>query len=96
MQGELAALEPDLDPLAGELVKVFVTLKPGFAPSEALSLELRDFSRQRLGAAIAPRELSFLDLIPRTRSGKIMRRLLKARTLGLPEGDLSSMEGGTI
>ena len=84
------------DPLAGELVKVFVTLKPGFAPSEALSLELRDFSRQRLGAAIAPRELSFLDLIPRTRSGKIMRRLLKARTLGLPEGDLSSMEGGTI
>ncbi len=81
------------DAMAGELVKAFVTLKPGFAPSDALSLELRGYARQRLGAAIAPKELAFLEQIPRTRSGKIMRRLLKARTLGLPEGDLSTMEG---
>jgi acetyl-CoA synthetase len=80
------------DPVAGEIVKAFVTLKPGFTASEALELELRGFSRKRLGMAIAPRELAFLEHIPRTRSGKIMRRLLKARELGLPEGDLSTME----
>jgi len=83
------------DPVAGEIVKAFVTLKPGFVPSEALALELRGFGRTRLGAAIAPKELAIVEQIPRTRSGKIMRRLLRARELGLPEGDLSTMEGGT-
>jgi acyl-coenzyme A synthetase/AMP-(fatty) acid ligase len=51
--------------------------------------------RRRLGAAVAPKEIAFLDELPRTRSGKILRRLLKARELGLPEGDLSTLETGT-
>jgi len=82
------------DPVAMETVKAFVSLKPGFAASEALALELIGFARKRLGAVVAPREVAFLDALPRTRSGKIMRRLLKARELGLPEGDTSSLEAG--
>ncbi|GAB4383413.1 MAG: acetate--CoA ligase [Elainellaceae cyanobacterium] len=80
------------NPMIGELVKAFVALKPGYQPSEALKLELIGFARQKLGAAIAPKELEFKDNLPKTRSGKIMRRLLKARELGLPEGDLSTLE----
>jgi acetyl-CoA synthetase len=80
------------DPLIGELVKAFVTLKPGHAASEDLRLELIGFARKRLGAAVAPKEISIIDSLPKTRSGKIMRRLLKARELGLPEGDLSTLE----
>ncbi|MCT8330742.1 acetate--CoA ligase [Albidovulum sediminis] len=81
------------DETAGEVVKAFVTLKAGFRPDEALELELRGHARKRLGAAVAPREIVFRDNLPRTRSGKIMRRLLRARELGLPEGDLSTLEG---
>jgi acetyl-CoA synthetase len=80
------------DPVAGELVKAFVTLKPGTAPSDELRLELVGFSRKRLGAAVAPREIEFDQHLPHTRSGKVMRRLLKARALGLPEGDVSTLE----
>jgi len=80
------------DPVAGEVVKAFVALKPGFQPSDALAKELLGHARQRLGAAVAPREIAFRTSLPRTRSGKIMRRLLKARDLGLPEGDLSTLE----
>jgi len=80
------------NPMIGELVKAFVALKPSYQPSDALKLELIGFARQKLGAAIAPKELEFKDSLPRTRSGKIMRRLLKARELGLPEGDLSTLE----
>ncbi len=80
------------DPVAGEVVKAFVSLKAGFEASEALRKELLGFARQRLGPAVAPREIDFLDTLPRTRSGKIMRRLLKARELGLPEGDTSTLE----
>ena len=83
------------DPVALEIVKAFVSLKPGHQPSEALRLELLGFGRSRLGRAVAPKEIDFLPSLPRTRSGKIMRRLLKARELGLPEGDLSTLEGGT-
>jgi acetyl-CoA synthetase len=83
------------DPVALESVKAFVALKPGFAPTEALRLELVGFGRSRLGRAVAPKEIEFLPALPRTRSGKIMRRLLKARELGLPEGDVSTLEGGT-
>ena len=83
------------DPVALEVVKAFVSLKPGHEPSEALRLELLGFGRSRLGRAVAPKEIAFLPSLPRTRSGKIMRRLLKARELGLPEGDLSTLEGGT-
>jgi acetyl-CoA synthetase len=81
------------DETAGEVVKAFVTLKAGFAASEALERELRGHARKRLGPAVAPREIVFRDSLPRTRSGKIMRRLLRARELGLPEGDLSTLEG---
>jgi acetyl-CoA synthetase len=80
------------DPIAGEIVKAFVALKPGFAPSEALRRELLGHARKRLGAAVAPKEIDFRGNLPKTRSGKIMRRLLKARELGLPEGDISSLE----
>ena len=80
------------DPVAMEIVKAFVSLKPGHEPSEALRRELLGFGRARLGAAVAPKEIDFLPSLPRTRSGKIMRRLLKARELGLPEGDISTLE----
>jgi acetyl-CoA synthetase len=81
------------DPTVGEMVKAFVALKPGFEPSEALNRELLGHARKRLGAAVAPKQIAFSDNLPKTRSGKIMRRLLKARELGLPEGDLSTLEG---
>jgi acetyl-CoA synthetase len=82
------------DPVAGEVVKVFVTLRHGVTKSEGLELELLAFARTRLGPAVAPREVSITESIPKTRSGKIMRRLLRARELGLPEGDTSTLEGG--
>jgi acetyl-CoA synthetase len=80
------------DPMAGEIVKAFVALRPGFAASEELRRELLGHARKRLGAVVAPKEIDFRSGLPKTRSGKIMRRLLKARELGLPEGDLSSLE----
>ncbi|MGZ5039969.1 MAG: acetate--CoA ligase [Usitatibacter sp.] len=80
------------DPVVGEVVKAFVSLRKGFAPSEALRLELLGHARKRLGAAVAPKEIAFAERLPKTRSGKIMRRLLKARELGLPEGDTSTLE----
>ena len=80
------------DPMAGETVKAFVALKAGYTPSEALSKELLGHARKRLGPAVAPKEIDFRANLPKTRSGKIMRRLLKARELGLPEGDLSTLE----
>jgi len=82
------------DPVVGETVKAFVSLKTGYAPSDALAQELLGHARKRLGAAVAPKEIAFLATLPRTRSGKIMRRLLKARELGLPEGDTSTLEAG--
>lgn len=81
------------DSIAGEIVKAFVCLKNGVVPSDELRLELLGFARKRLGAAVAPKELVFSDTLPRTRSGKIMRRLLRARELGLAEGDISTLEG---
>ncbi len=81
------------DPVVGEIVKAFVSLKAGRAESEDLRMELLGHARKRLGAAVAPKEIAFLPALPRTRSGKIMRRLLKARELGLPEGDTSTLEG---
>jgi acetyl-CoA synthetase len=82
------------DPAAFEVVKAFVSLKPGFEVGDALRRELMAFARTRLGAVVAPKEIEFIPSLPRTRSGKIMRRLLKARELGLPEGDLSTLETG--
>ncbi|MDX2030423.1 MAG: acetate--CoA ligase [Blastocatellia bacterium] len=80
------------DPVAMEVVKAFVSLKAGFAPDEGLRRELLGHARTRLGAAVAPKEIEFRDRLPRTRSGKIMRRLLKAEELGLPAGDTSTLE----
>jgi len=80
------------DPIAGQIVKAFVALKPGFEQSDSLRRELLGHARKRLGAAVAPKEIDFRENLPKTRSGKIMRRLLKARELGLPEGDLSTLE----
>jgi acetyl-CoA synthetase len=80
------------DEMVGEVVKAFVSLKKGFEASEALRMELLGHARKKLGAAVAPKEIDFLPSLPRTRSGKIMRRLLKARELGLPEGDTSTLE----
>jgi len=80
------------DPVVGETVKAFVLLKTGFDASEALRMELLAHARKRLGAAVAPKEIAFAASLPHTRSGKVMRRLLKARELGLPEGDTSTLE----
>jgi acetyl-CoA synthetase len=81
------------DPIAGEVVKAFVALNPGFEPSEDLNKDILSHARRRLGPAVAPRSIAFAESLPKTRSGKIMRRLLKARELGLPEGDTSTLEG---
>jgi acetyl-CoA synthetase len=80
------------DPVIGELVKAFVALKPGYEPCEELQTDLLGFGRKRLGSAVAPKEIEFVEYLPKTRSGKIMRRLLKSRELGLPEGDTSTLE----
>jgi acetyl-CoA synthetase len=80
------------DPIAYEIVKAFVSLKDGFVAGETLRRELLAHARIRLGAVVAPKEIDILPALPRTRSGKIMRRLLKARELGLPEGDISTLE----
>jgi acetyl-CoA synthetase len=80
------------DPIAFEIVKAFVALKQGYEPNDALRRELLGFARVRLGAAVAPKEIDFRPSIPKNRAGKIMRRLLKARELGLPEGDTSTLE----
>ena len=80
------------DPMIGEVVKAFVALKAGYEPTESLRRELIAHARRKLGAAVAPKALDFKASLPQTRSGKIMRRLLKARELGLPEGDTSTLE----
>ncbi|RPI53253.1 MAG: acetate--CoA ligase [Acidobacteria bacterium] len=80
------------DPVAHEIVKAFVALKPGHEPGDALRQDILGFARVRLGAAVAPKEIAFVPAVPKNRAGKIMRRLLKARELGLPEGDTSTLE----
>ncbi len=80
------------DETAGEIVKAYVALNPGFEAGPELEAAIRGHARARLGAAVAPREIVFRATLPKTRSGKIMRRLLKARELGLPEGDTSTLE----
>ncbi|MDW8805524.1 acetate--CoA ligase [Streptomyces scabiei] len=81
------------DPVAGNVVKAFVSLRPGVEPTGDLERELLGFGRRKLGPAVAPREIAFDQNLPKTRSGKVMRRLLRARELGLPTGDLSTLEG---
>ena len=84
------------DPVVGNIVKAFVVLAPGALgkgedPSQLLK-KIQGHARKRLGAAVAPKEIEIVDQLPHTRSGKIMRRLLKTRELGLPEGDTSTLE----
>lgn len=81
------------DPVAGNIVKAFVSLRPGIEPAPDLERELLAFARRRLGPAVAPREIAFDQNLPKTRSGKVIRRLLRARELGLPTGDVSTLEG---
>ncbi|MER6092293.1 acetate--CoA ligase [Streptomyces bluensis] len=83
------------DPVAGTVVKAFVSLRPGVEATGGLERELLAFARRRLGPAVAPREIAFDQNLPKTRSGKVMRRLLRARELGLPTGDLSTLEGSS-
>ncbi len=80
------------DPIAMEVIKAFVSLTDGFEESDELRKDIRKFARKKLHAVACPREIDFLPGLPKTRSGKIMRRLLKARELGLPEGDTSTLE----
>jgi acetyl-CoA synthetase len=80
------------DPVAHESVKAFVLLRPGIDPGEDLRRELLGFARQHLGAVVAPKEIEFVGSLPRTRSGKIARRVLRAREMGTPEGDMSALE----
>jgi acetyl-CoA synthetase len=80
------------DPMIGELVKAFVVLKPGNVADEKLKLDIIAFARKNSGSAIAPKEIAFVENLPKTKSGKILRRLLKVREMGLPEGDTSTLE----
>ncbi|WP_458412204.1 acetate--CoA ligase [Schinkia sp. CFF1] len=80
------------DPVRGEIIKAFVALRDGYEPTEELKEEIRTFVKTGLAAHAAPREIEFRDKLPKTRSGKIMRRVLKAWELDLPTGDLSTME----
>lgn len=80
------------DPVRGEIIKAFIALREGNDPSDELKEEIRLFVKKGLAAHAAPREIEFKDKLPKTRSGKIMRRVLKAWELDLPTGDLSTME----
>ncbi|MCU5513219.1 acetate--CoA ligase [Bacillus wiedmannii] len=81
---------PDL--VRGEIIKAFIALRAGYEPSDELKEEIRQFVKKGLAAHAAPRQIEFRDKLPKTRSGKIMRRVLKAWELNLPTGDLSTME----
>lgn len=80
------------DPLRGEIIKAFISLREGFEPSDELKADISKFVKEGLSAHASPREIEFKDKLPKTRSGKIMRRVLKAWELNLPTGDLSTIE----
>ena len=80
------------DPIVMEVIKAFVSLKDGYEPSDELMRDIKKFARKKLHAVACPRQIDFIPGLPKTKSGKIMRRLLKARELGLPEGDTSTLE----
>jgi acetyl-CoA synthetase len=80
------------DPMRGEIIKAFISLREGYQPSEELKADIAKFVKEGLSAHAAPREIEFKDKLPKTRSGKIMRRVLKAWELNLPTGDLSTIE----
>ena len=80
------------DKLRGEIIKAFVVLKPGVKGTDKLKEKITKFIKENLAGHAYPREIEFIEKLPKTRSGKIMRRLLKSRELGLPEGDTSTLE----
>jgi len=80
------------DPVRGEIIKAFISLREGFEPSDELKADIAQFVKVGLSAHASPREIEFKDKLPKTRSGKIMRRVLKAWELNLPTGDLSTIE----
>ena len=80
------------DDLAMEVIKAFVSLKDGYEPTDELLKDIKKFARKKLHSVACPRKIEFIAGLPKTKSGKIMRRLLKARELGLPEGDTSTLE----
>jgi len=80
------------DKMRGEIIKAFVVLKENIKPTDALKTELSEFVKKHLAGHAYPREVEFIDKLPKTRSGKIMRRILKAKELGLPIGDTSTLE----
>ena len=80
------------DQMRGEIIKAFISLKPGVKPSESLKEEISQYVKRHLAGHAYPREIEFIDKLPKTRSGKIMRRILKAKELGLPIGDTSTLE----
>ena len=82
--------KPDM--VRGEIIKAFVVVKPGVVQDEALIKKLQAHVKKHLAGHAYPREIAFIDKLPKTRSGKIMRRVLKAKELGLPVGDTSTLE----
>jgi acetyl-CoA synthetase len=80
------------DPVRGQIIKAFVSLNPGFKASKALEEKIKKYVKKELAGHAYPREIEFRDSLPKTRSGKIVRRLLKAQELGLPTGDTSTLE----
>jgi acetyl-CoA synthetase len=80
------------DPVNMEVVKAFVALRPGYTPSEDLELSIMNYVRKKLSPLAMPQEIEFVDKVPKTRSGKILRRVLKARERGEPIGDVSTMD----
>ena len=80
------------DPVNMEVVKAFIALKPGNDPTKMLELEIMNFIRKKLSALAMPQEVEFVDSLPKTRSGKIMRRVLRAKEWGEEIGDISTLE----
>jgi len=79
------------DPIRGEIIKAFIVLAKDYKPSKQLEERLKLFVKKHLAGHAYPREIEFVKTLPKTRSGKIMRRVLKARELGLPIGDISTL-----
>ena len=86
-----AAVIGKLDPIRGEVIKAFIILKEGYADTPELINELKKHVRHELGPIAVIGEIVFTATLPKTRSGKIMRRVLKARELGIDEGDVSTL-----
>ena len=87
-----AAAVGKTDPIKGEVIVIFAILREGFTPSPALKANLRENLRQSMGSVVTPDEIYFVDKLPKTRSGKIMRRLLRAVASDMPIGDITTLE----